>query len=184
VETNSGGRSTFRNAAQTTRNGLELAALAPLGRFVSGEWQAQLSASPLRARYSAPFVSGSGATAVRITSGNRLPGTPELTAFAELTWRGTGPAAGFSASLEAQHTGKLYVNDANTDAAAAVSLLNARAGWSKALGAWRIDTLLRIDNLTDRRYAGSVIVNEANGRFFEPGLPQRVSGMVRVMRVI
>ncbi|MFC3147309.1 TonB-dependent receptor family protein [Piscinibacterium candidicorallinum] len=180
VETNSGGRSTFRNAAQTTREGLELAVLAPLGRFVAGEWQLQLSASPLRARYSAPFVSGSGATVVQIPAGNRLPGTPELTAFAELTWRGTGLATGWSAALEAQHTSKLFVNDANTDAAAAVNLLNARAGWSKALGNWRIDTLLRVDNLTDRRYAGSVIVNEANGRFFEPGLPRRVSGAVRL----
>jgi len=25
-----------------------------------------------------------------------------------------------------------------------------------------------IDNLFDRRYAGSVIVNDSNGRFFEP----------------
>ncbi len=180
VETNSGGRSTFRNAAQTTRNGLELAVLAPLGRFMGGQWQAQLAASPLRARYSAPFVSGSGAAAVPIAAGNRLPGTPEFSAFAELAWRGNGAATGWSAALEAQHTGKLYVNDANTDAAAAVNLLNARAGWSTALGSWRIETLLRVDNLTDRRYAGSVIVNEANGRFFEPGLPRRVSGVMRI----
>jgi len=26
----------------------------------------------------------------------------------------------------------------------------------------------RVDNVFDRRYAGSVIVNEGNGRFFEP----------------
>ncbi len=180
VDTNSGGRSTFRNAAQTMREGLEFSVVAPLGGFAAGQWQAQLSASPLRARYSAPFVSGSGATAVPIPTGKRLPGTPELSAFAELAWRGTGAAAGFSAAVEAQHTGRLYVNDANTDSAAAVNLLNARAGWGKALGDWRIETLVRVDNLTDRRYAGSVIVNEANGRFFEPGLPRRVSASVRV----
>ena len=33
----------------------------------------------------------------------------------------------------------------------------------------KLQTLLRLDNLFDRRYAGSVIVNEANKRFFEPG---------------
>ena len=27
---------------------------------------------------------------------------------------------------------------------------------------------LRIDNMLDARYIGSVIVNEANGRYFEP----------------
>ena len=28
--------------------------------------------------------------------------------------------------------------------------------------------LARLDNLTDKRYFGSVIVNDGNGRFFEP----------------
>ncbi len=96
----------------------------------------------------------------------------------------TGLATGWSAALEAQHTSKLFVNDANTDAAAAVKLLNARVGWGKAIGDWRIDTMLRVDNLTDRRYAGSVIVNEGNGRFFEPGLPRRISGWIRAFRRI
>jgi iron complex outermembrane receptor protein len=31
---------------------------------------------------------------------------------------------------------------------------------------------VRIDNLTDRNYAGSVIVNEGNSRYFEPS-PRR-----------
>ena len=33
---------------------------------------------------------------------------------------------------------------------------------------WDLSTIARIDNVFDRRYAGSVIVNEGNGRFFEP----------------
>ena len=32
--------------------------------------------------------------------------------------------------------------------------------------------LLRVDNVGDRRHAGSVIVNEANGRYFETGAPR------------
>jgi iron complex outermembrane receptor protein len=35
-------------------------------------------------------------------------------------------------------------------------------------GAWELGTFVRGDNLFDRRYAGSVIVNEANLRYFEP----------------
>jgi iron complex outermembrane recepter protein len=30
-----------------------------------------------------------------------------------------------------------------------------------------VEPLLRLDNATNRRYAGSVIVNKANSRFFE-----------------
>jgi iron complex outermembrane recepter protein len=38
------------------------------------------------------------------------------------------------------------------------------------VGAGRLELLARIDNLADRRYVGSVIVGESNGRFFEPAL--------------
>jgi len=47
-----------------------------------------------------------------------------------------------------------------------------RAGLAQTVGAWTFTQLLRVDNATDKRYAGSVIVNEANGRFFEPALPR------------
>jgi iron complex outermembrane recepter protein len=43
-----------------------------------------------------------------------------------------------------------------------------RALHTVPLGAGRLELLARIDNLGDRRYAGSVIVGDANGRFFEP----------------
>ena len=31
-----------------------------------------------------------------------------------------------------------------------------------------VSEFLRVDNLADRSYIGSVIVNESNGRFYEP----------------
>ena len=70
------------------------------------------------------------------------------------------------------HTGRLFVDDANDDAAPAATVLNLRAGWQQAAGAWQVRELLRLDNAGDRRYAGSVIVNEANKRYFEPALPR------------
>jgi iron complex outermembrane recepter protein len=154
VDTNSGGRSTFRNAERTRRSGLELSHLAQWGE----EWRSTLSASALRARFR--------------DSGLRLPGTPERSAFAELAWSPRAAFAGFQGALELVHTGSLAVNDTNTDAAPAATVLNLRAGFAQTLGDWRFTQLLRLDNATDRRYAGSVIVNEANGRFFEPALPR------------
>jgi iron complex outermembrane receptor protein len=41
-----------------------------------------------------------------------------------------------------------------------------------AWGAFEVRPLVRLENATDRRYAGSVIVNEANRRFFEPAPPR------------
>ena len=36
------------------------------------------------------------------------------------------------------------------------------------MGRWLLRAFFRIDNVLDQRYIGSVIVNEGNGRFFEP----------------
>ena len=57
------------------------------------------------------------------------------------------------------------------------------AGIEQRGGKWTITEFFRIDNLANKRYAGSVIVNETNGRFFEPA-PGRawtfgVSGVFR-----
>jgi iron complex outermembrane receptor protein len=153
VDTNSGGRSTFRNAGPTERRGLELTHVAQLNDSL----RSTLSLNLLRARFA---------------DGRRLPGTPERSAFAELAWAPKAAWGGFHSAVEVVHTGSLAVNDANTDAAPAVTLLNLRAGFAQSADGWRFTQLVRLDNATNRRYAGSVIVNEGNGRFFEPGLPR------------
>ena len=61
----------------------------------------------------------------------------------------------------------MYVNDANSDAAASFTAVAVHAGYVFDLKGWALSAAARIDNLLDRRYAGSVIVNEGNGRFFE-----------------
>ncbi|MFO1269911.1 MAG: hypothetical protein U1F67_25990 [Rubrivivax sp.] len=38
-----------------------------------------------------------------------------------------------------------------------------------------------MDNALDRRYAGSVIVNESNGRFYETGAPRAVMLSLRLV---
>ena len=43
-----------------------------------------------------------------------------------------------------------------------------RVGFEHDAGPWRLREFARIDNLFDRRYVGSVIVNESNGRYYEP----------------
>jgi len=67
-----------------------------------------------------------------------------------------------------QHLGRIYVNDANDDHAPAWTVVNLRAGARLRAGRFELEPLLRLDNATNRKYAGSVIVNEAQRRFFEP----------------
>ena len=171
VDSNNGGRSTFKNAGRTERRGMELS----YGGALGSDWRALLAATVLRASFRDGFTSGSGTTAVPVPAGNRLPGTPGRSAYAELVYapqQGWGSASGFQAAVELQHIGLLYVNDANEDFAPASTVVNLRAGWTQRFGAWRFSQLVRVDNAADRRYAGSVIVNEANRRFFEPAAPR------------
>jgi iron complex outermembrane receptor protein len=64
------------------------------------------------------------------------------------------------------------VNDQNSEFADGFSILNVAAGLVQERGRWRVTEFVRIDNLTDRKYAGSVIVNDANRRYYEPA-PRR-----------
>ncbi len=171
VDTNVGGRSTFKNAGQTSRRGLELSHVADWGAGL----KSTLSATVMKARFDERFLSGSGATAVPVAAGSRLPGTPERYGFAELAWRPSGAWGGFNAAAEVVATGSIVVNDINSDAAPSAVVLNLRTGFEQRLGAWRLTQGLRLDNFNDRRYAGSVIVNEGNQRFFEPALPRNWS---------
>ena len=165
VDTNQGGRSTFRNAGKTSRRGLEASWLGRYGAAI----EATLAVTALRARFDSDVTSNG---TVVVPAGNKLPGTPDRNVFAELVWKAR---PGLQLAGEVVHTGKLWVNDANSDAAPAATVLNLRASWQQQAGGWTFRQLLRLDNATDKRYAGSVIVNEANQRFFEPALPRNWS---------
>ena len=71
-------------------------------------------------------------------------------------------------ALEAIYADKLYVNDRNTDAAPSYAVMNARIGFSQVRGAATWREFVRVNNIFDRNYSGSVIVGDTNGRFFEP----------------
>ncbi len=164
VNSSTGGRTDFKNAASTRREGVEV---AWENRFARG-FEAVLAYTLLDARFDQPFTSGSPAATV--PAGNRLPGVPPSTLYGELAWRHA--ASGFHAGIEARRNGKVYVNDANSEWAAGYTVWNLRAGFEQRGNGWTVSEFIRIDNVADRRYIGSVIVADGNGRFYEPA-PER-----------
>ena len=70
-----------------------------------------------------------------------------------------------------QHS-NVPVNDPNTDFADGFTAWSLMAGLSQQRARWRVTEFIRIDDVTNRNYVGSVIVNETNFRYFEPA-PQR-----------
>jgi iron complex outermembrane recepter protein len=165
TQTNLGGRSTFQNAGATRRQGLELATSVALPQ----NWLAQLSYTWLDARYRDAFLTCVAAPCatpnVAVASGNRIPGIARSSLAAEIGWR---PAQGWRGGVEARYLSSVPVNDANSDAAGSYFITAAHVGYVLVAGKWRFTTTARVDNLTDKKYAGSVIVNEGNSRFFEP----------------
>ena len=63
---------------------------------------------------------------------------------------------------------QIYANDTNLAAASGYWLGNLSLGLEQSQSAWHCSEFFRIDNVAARQYVGSVIVNESNGRYFEP----------------
>jgi len=153
------GRNTFRNAEQTLRQGAELA------------WQHQLWQDlKLSASYSyldATFDADIAATSTKplIEKGTYIPGIAKNQAFTRIAWQ---PEQGFQAGLKARYMDKIYVDDINSDTAPSYTVVAANVGYLWVNRDWKVNSYARVDNLFDRNYVGSVIVNDGNSRFFEP----------------
>ncbi|CUI07234.1 TonB-dependent receptor family protein [Massilia antarctica] len=159
VDISGGGRTSYRNASETLRKGAEVSLDSNLGAGFSG----RLAMTALNATYEQGFGN--------VATGSRLPGVPKANLFGELAWKSSDD--GFGAALETIASGKVYADDANLDIAApGYAILNARFQAKQSLGGWRLKQFVRLNNLGDRRYVGSVIVGDANKRFYEAA-PQR-----------
>lgn len=163
--TNVGGRATYQNVGATRRRGAEFGGSLDLAT----DLRAQVAATWLDAVYRNDFTTcvGSPCTVPNrpVAAGNRLPGVAKGSLFASLVW---APPAGWRGGVETRWLTKVYVDDANSDAAAGYAVAAAHVGYRWQAGPWTIDGFGRVDNLLDRATIGSVIVNEGNGRFFEP----------------
>ncbi|MBA1204111.1 TonB-dependent receptor [Pseudomonas capeferrum] len=151
------GRTSYRNAGKTLRRGFELGVQSEL----NDHWQATLAYTFLDATYDEAFEQGT----TPIDKGNRLPGVPRNSLFGELTWK---PVEGIAMGLEAQYRSDVQVEDSNASKAApSYTVFNWRTRFEQHLGPWTFHQLVRLDNLLDRQYVGSVIVGDSNGRYYE-----------------
>jgi iron complex outermembrane receptor protein len=170
VLSNNGGRTVYQNVGSTTRRGVELA----LDAYWGAGFGSLASFTYLDARFAQPFMTcvGSGCTAanVPVPAGNLMPGIPSETFYGEINWANDDDT--LSTAVEGRYVGRFYANDTNTAYADAYGLLNWRAVVKRKLGGLMLTGFVRVDNLLDAAYAGSVIVNESNGRYFEAGTPR------------
>ncbi|CAA0239332.1 TonB-dependent receptor family protein [Acinetobacter baumannii] len=173
---NSNGRSTFRNADKTLREGVEFAWNKKLWRDLT----AIASYTYLDATFDST-VPAAGKIS-EIPEGNAIPGIAKNQAYVSLAWQ---PSHGLYGGVDVQYMDKVYVNDTNSDAAPSYSVTSANVGYAWVMGDWKVNSFARVDNLFDRNYAGSVIVNDSTqpvGRYFEPADGRNWSAGLRVIK--
>jgi iron complex outermembrane receptor protein len=154
----SDGRNSFRNAGRTQRRGLEIGAES----LLAGPFEARAAYTWLDAVFEEDF----GTSA----AGQMLPGVPKEQFYAEGAWRYA--PWGLRIALELLHRSRVPVNDQNSEFAASFTVVNAVIGFDQRGAGWRLNEFLRVDNIGDKAYIGSVIVNAGFNRFYEPA-PQR-----------
>ncbi len=155
VDASSGGRTSYKNAGKTRRQGAELA----LDQQFAENWRAKASWTWLDATYR------SNVCGANDCNGNRMPGIARNMGFASL---GYEPESGWYAGSDIRYLSDIMADDENSDKAPSWTVVGLNTGYKFNYGHWMMDIFGRVDNLFDREYAGSVIVNESNGRYYEP----------------
>lgn len=154
---NSSGRTFYRNAGRTSRDGLEAFISYP----VMPALKARSSLTLARYRFDR-YTTDSGDN----LSGNDLPGLPEVLWNGALAWQGYG---GRFAEVGAHYIGDFYADDANTEEVGSHWRFDLKAGDSWRVGRnTTVELFGGIRNLFDKDYYENVRVNASYDRYYEP----------------
>ena len=162
---NSSGKVAYQNIPETERNGIEMS----LDSIWNNGFKTYLAYTYIDATVSKSYTKKiSNAAPITINSGNQIPGISKNSLYGEVQW--SYEPIGFSTALEANWRDKYYATDSNgaNEIAKSFVAANIRAGFNQKINNWGVSEFVRVNNIFDRNYVGSVIVNESNSRFFEP----------------
>ncbi|CBJ45762.1 TonB-dependent receptor PqqU [Erwinia amylovora] len=158
ADDNENGRSVYKNAGETRRRGLELG----FDQQFASDWRVKLAWTLLDARYRNETCN---VKRICTPAGHRLPGIARNMAYASLQY---APESGWHAGADIRYMSNIQANDANDAQAPSYTVASLNGGYRFNWNKWSLDLFSRVDNLFDRRYIGSVIVNEGNSRYLEP----------------
>ncbi|HHF8192306.1 TPA: TonB-dependent receptor PqqU [Klebsiella pneumoniae] len=155
VDSSSGGRTSYKNADKTRRQGMELG----LDQQFGESWRLKAAWTWLDATYRTNVCDDASC------NGNRIPGIARNMGYASFGYQ---PEQGWYAGSDIRYMSDIMANDENTAKAPSWTVVGLTTGYKWSYGRMDMDLFGRIDNLFDREYVGSVIVNESNGRYYEP----------------
>ncbi|EPK6474467.1 TonB-dependent receptor PqqU [Klebsiella variicola] len=155
VDSSGGGRTSYKNAGKTRRQGMELG----LDQQFGESWRLKAAWTWLDATYRTNVCDDSSC------NGNRIPGIARNMGYASFGYQ---PEQGWYAGSDIRYMSDIMANDENTAKAPSWTVVGLTTGYKWSYGRMDMDLFGRVDNLFDREYVGSVIVNESNGRYYEP----------------
>ncbi|WP_343516894.1 TonB-dependent receptor PqqU [Klebsiella quasivariicola] len=155
VDSSSGGRTSYKNAGKTRRQGMELG----LDQQFGESWRLKAAWTWLDATYRTNVCDDASC------NGNRIPGIARNMGYASFGYQ---PEQGWYAGSDIRYMSDIMANDENTAKAPSWTVVGLTTGYKWSYGKMDLDLFGRVDNLFDREYVGSVIVNESNGRYYEP----------------
>lgn len=155
VDSSSGGRTSYKNAGKTRRQGMELG----LDQQFGESWRLKAAWTWLDATYRTNVCDDASC------NGNRIPGIARNMGYASFGYQ---PEQDWYAGSDIRYMSDIMANDENTAKAPSWTVVGLTTGYKWSYGRMDMDLFGRIDNLFDREYVGSVIVNESNGRYYEP----------------
>ncbi|HDH0890437.1 TonB-dependent receptor PqqU [Klebsiella pneumoniae] len=155
VDSSSDGRTSYKNAGKTRRQGMELG----LDQQFGESWRLKAAWTWLDATYRTNVCDDASC------NGNRIPGIARNMGYASFGYQ---PEQGWYAGSDIRYMSDIMANDENTAKAPSWTVVGLTTGYKWSYGRMDMDLFGRIDNLFDREYVGSVIVNESNGRYYEP----------------
>jgi len=175
VATSQNGRTTYQNVPTSDRKGLELS----LDSQLPQDFRVYLAYTLLDAKFTDSFSTcktglPSGGTCTfgsltdfeTIAAGSKIPGTYRYNLYGEVSWK--HEPVGFTTALEMRKSSDTNVGFNSADGKAdGYTVFNWRGGFSQKVKNWKLAEFVRIENIFDREYVGSVRVADSQQKFYE-----------------
>ncbi|HYX82759.1 MAG TPA: TonB-dependent receptor, partial [Gemmatimonadales bacterium] len=158
-------RAFYTNAGSARHRGVELS--ADISPFVGVNLAAFWTYADYRYRRYAVTVG----TTTHTLDGRALPGVPQHWLNLVLHLQ-PNAFRGFWTEVQQTYSSAYYVNDTLNTRTAPWWTTNVRAGWDGKAGGVRLGPFIGINNAFNHLYVGSVVINAARDRYYEPA-PRR-----------
>jgi iron complex outermembrane receptor protein len=166
VDQSINGRTTYLNAAETKREGIELNS----GFEFNSALDARLALNYINASY----TQGQFASL-------KLPGVAKQNHYAQINWSPFSNAL-LRVGLSVVHRSEVASSDTNQITAPAYTTadvaVSGEFNWADSV---QTQWWVKSANVTDKNYVGSVIVNQANGRAFESASGRNFSAGIKLI---